>query len=109
MRDKKAHKIVTGAVTKAVAYARVSTKEQDKEGFSIPAQQKLLKTYAATSQIAIVKEFVDVKTAKMAGRTNFLEMVAYLKKHPDVRAVVVEKTDRLYRNLRDWSRWMIST
>jgi hypothetical protein len=30
-----------------VVYARVSSKEQEKEGFSIPVQLKLLKEYAA--------------------------------------------------------------
>jgi site-specific DNA recombinase len=29
-------------------------------------------------------------------------MVAYLKAHPSIRAMLVEKTDRLYRNLKDW-------
>jgi DNA invertase Pin-like site-specific DNA recombinase len=29
-------------------------------------------------------------------------MVAYLKAHPAIRALLVEKTDRLYRNLKDW-------
>jgi DNA invertase Pin-like site-specific DNA recombinase len=29
-------------------------------------------------------------------------MVAYLKAHPSVRVMLVEKTDRLYRNLKDW-------
>jgi DNA invertase Pin-like site-specific DNA recombinase len=90
------------AVEKAVAYARVSTKEQDKEGFSIPAQQKLLQNYAVTHDIRIVSEFFDVETAKQAGRTNFAEMVRYLRQHTDVRILLVEKTDRLYRNLRDW-------
>ena len=33
-------------VIQAVAYARVSSKEQEKEGFSIAAQQKLLRQYA---------------------------------------------------------------
>ena len=89
-------------VAKAVAYARVSTKEQDKEGFSIPAQQKLLQNYALTQNMRIAAEFVDVETAKQAGRTNFAEMVRYLKAHPDVNVLLVEKTDRLYRNLRDW-------
>ena len=92
----------TPSTAKAVAYARVSTKEQDKEGFSIPAQQKLLQNYALTQGLRIVTEFVDVETAKQAGRTNFAEMVRYLKAHADVRVLLVEKTDRLYRNLRDW-------
>jgi hypothetical protein len=29
-------------------------------------------------------------------------MVAYLKTHRSVRVMLVEKTDRLYRNLKDW-------
>src|SRR2546430_11220015 len=29
-------------------------------------------------------------------------MVAYRKGHPAVRVMLVEKTDRLYRNLKDW-------
>ncbi len=87
---------------KAVTYARVSSKEQEKEGFSIPAQLKLLNDYAAGNALSVVREFVDVETAKQSGRTNFSELIAYLRKHPNVRVVLVEKTDRLYRNLKDW-------
>src|ERR1700678_1905606 len=86
----------------AVIYARVSSKEQEKEGFSIPAQLKLLKEYAAANGFAIAQEYVDVETAKQTGRAAFGEMVAYLKAHPSVRVMLVEKTDRLYRNLKDW-------
>jgi predicted site-specific integrase-resolvase len=86
----------------AVIYARVSSKEQEKEGFSIPAQLKLLKEYAAAQGFAVAQEYVDVETAKQTGRAAFGEMVAYLKAHPSVRAMLVEKTDRLYRNLKDW-------
>ena len=86
----------------AVIYARVSSKEQEKEGFSIQAQLKLLKEYAATQGITAAEEYVDVETAKQTGRAAFGEMVAYLKSHPAVRVLLVEKTDRLYRNLKDW-------
>ena len=86
----------------AVIYARVSSKEQEKEGFSIPAQLKLLKEYAAANGFAVAQEYVDVETAKQTGRAAFGEMVAYLKAHPSVRVMLVEKTDRLYRNLKDW-------
>src|ERR1700719_1775397 len=86
----------------AVTYARVSSKEQEKEGFSIPAQLKLLKEYAAAQGFAVAQEYVDVETAKQTGRAAFGEMVAYLKAHPSVRVMLVEKTDRLYRNLKDW-------
>ena len=80
----------------AVIYARVSSKEQEKEGFSIPAQLKLLKEYAAMQGFAVAQEFVDVETAKQTGRAAFGEMIAYLKAHPTVRVLLVEKTDRLY-------------
>jgi site-specific DNA recombinase len=49
-----------------VTYARVSSKEQEKEGFSIPAQLKLLKEYAAANCFAVTQEYVDVETAKQA-------------------------------------------
>jgi site-specific DNA recombinase len=88
--------------SKALTYGRVSSKEQEKEGFSIPAQRKLLQGYADTHGLQIVKEFVDIETAKQTGRANFEEMVRYLKTHPGIRVVLVEKTDRLYRNLKDW-------
>jgi site-specific DNA recombinase len=86
----------------AVIYARVSSKEQEKEGFSIPAQLKLLRDYAAAKGFAVVQEYVDVETAKQTGRAAFGEMIAYLKALPAVRVLLVEKTDRLYRNLKDW-------
>src|SRR5437763_16047297 len=86
----------------AVIYARVSSKEQDKEGFSIPAQLKLLKEYAAANGLEVALEYVHVETAKQTGRAAFGEMVAYLKAHPSIRVMLVEKTDRLYRNLKDW-------
>ena len=86
----------------AVIYARVSSKEQEKEGFSIPAQLKLLREYAAAQGLVVAGEYVDVETAKQTGRIAFGEMVTYLKAHPSVRVMLVEKTDRLYRNLKDW-------
>src|SRR5258708_2292699 len=93
---------IRAEAAKERAYARVSSKEQEKEGFSIPAQQKLLQSYAAINRFIIVQDYVDIETAKATGRTNFEQMVRYLKTHPNVRTVLVEKTDRLYRNLRDW-------
>ena len=92
----------SGEVSRAVLYARVSSKEQEKEGFSIPAQLKLLKDYAAREGLSVVQEYVDVETAKQTGRASFGEMAAFLKASPRVRIILVEKTDRLYRNLKDW-------
>ncbi len=83
-------------------YARVSSKDQEKEGFSIPAQLKLLREYAATQGLTVAEEYVDVETAKRTGRVSFGKMVDDLRTSPGTRIVLVEKTDRLYRNLKDW-------
>jgi site-specific DNA recombinase len=93
---------ISDGARKTVVYARVSSKEQEKEGFSIPAQLKLLKEYAVVQGLSIAQEYVDIETAKQTGRAAFGEMVAYLKAHPSIRVLLVEKTDRLYRNLKDW-------
>jgi site-specific DNA recombinase len=87
---------------KAVVYARVSSKEQEREGFSIPAQLKLLNEYAEQHGFKVVEEFTDSETAKKAGRTNFLAMIDKVKKSKDVRVILVEKTDRLTRNFQDY-------
>lgn len=87
---------------KTVLYARVSSKEQQEDGFSIPAQLKLLKEYAAKQGFQIAREFVDVETAKQEGRTSFGQMIGFLKESPSIQNVLVEKTDRLYRNFRDY-------
>ena len=89
---------------RVVLYARVSSKDQEKEGFSIPAQLRLLRDYAASQGFVIAQEFTDVETAKASGRTNFTQMLLYLKKHQAVcRTILVEKTDRLYRNIKDYA------
>jgi len=75
---------------KAVIYARVSSKEQEKEGFSIPAQLKLLRGYAADKGFSIAKEYIDIETAKKAGRAGFGEMLKYIKATPQCRIILVE-------------------
>ena len=77
-------------------------KDQEREGFSIPAQLKLLRQYAREQQLTIVREFVDVETAKQSGRGGFGEMIAALNADVSCRTILVEKTDRLYRNIKDW-------
>jgi site-specific DNA recombinase len=98
MRNSKSHITLP---SDAVKYGRVSSKEQEKEGFSIPAQFKLIDQYAQSQGLKVVREFVDVETAKRPGRTGFDEMIKFLKRS-SVRVLLVEKTDRLYRNLKDY-------
>ncbi|MEO7425728.1 MAG: recombinase family protein [Fibrobacteria bacterium] len=92
---------------KAVIYARVSSKEQEREGFSIPAQLKSLREYAERKGFSVLAEYTDVETAKRSGRGQFTEMVRFFKgerrkKDNACRTLLVEKTDRLYRNFKDY-------
>ena len=72
-----------------------------KRAISIEAQVKLLRTVASEKGLGIVREFVDVESAKTSGRKLFAEMVTYFKRNRSCRTLLVEKTDRLYRNFRD--------
>ncbi len=87
--------------TDAVLYARVSSREQA-EGYSIDAQIKLLRAFAEKEGIRVLREFIDVETAKKVGRPQFGEMLSFLKAHPSAQNLLVEKTDRLYRNFKDY-------
>lgn len=84
-----------------VIYARVSSKEQDRGGFSIPAQLELLNDYAKKNNLIVAKVFTEAETAKKAGRTAFEEMIKYIKTH-NIQALLFEKTDRCYRNFKDY-------
>jgi site-specific DNA recombinase len=102
MTRHKSGRMEWGTGHRAVAYARVSSAEQEREGFSIPAQLRLLRDYARDQGLVIVEEFVDVETAKLSGRTGFGQMLKNLKRSRSTPPIVlVEKTDRLYRNLKD--------
>lgn len=93
----------------AVIYARVSTPDQEKEGFSIPAQLKFLKSYAEKKGFSVIHEFIDIESAKSSGREKFTEMLKFIKKEERngknqncCRIILAEKTDRLYRNFNDY-------
>jgi site-specific DNA recombinase len=85
----------------ALVYARVSSREQEREGYSIPAQRKLLADYARSHGYHVEREFIDVESAKNPGRKEYGQMHALLESDPAYRIVLVEKTDRLYRNRTD--------
>ena len=89
------------ANTRTVAFARVSSKAQEEEGYSLDAQLKILKQYCREHKLDVVTEFRISETAsKNERRTVFREMLRYIEKNK-ITNLVVEKTDRLTRNFRD--------
>jgi len=85
----------------AFSYARVSSREQEHEGYSIAAQRRQNAEYAKTHGFRIEQEFIDVESAKNPGRKEFTNMLHLLAKKAAGNVVLVEKVDRLYRNRKD--------
>ena len=90
----------------AVAYIRVSTKDQAErgnaeEGFSIPAQREACLRQAESLGVIVAEEFVDRgESARSAARPELQRMLSYLTEHPTSH-VIVHKLDRLARSRED--------
>tara|TARA_B100001750_G_scaffold145115_1_gene115893 strand:+ start:2963 stop:4495 length:1533 start_codon:yes stop_codon:yes gene_type:complete len=89
---------------KAVLFARVSTKDQEEQGHSLPAQTEKLRAYASKNGMTIIKEFVFQETGgSKKQRKKFNEMIDYLKRHDDgnVPILLTTNVDRITRNFKD--------
>lgn len=91
------------ATKKAIIFARVSTKRQEKEGLSLrKIQLPNARNYAKQNNLTVVKEFIVGETGgDQKARKNFDEMIDYVKKNKDVTEIVSFRVDRLTRNFRD--------
>jgi site-specific DNA recombinase len=90
----------SGIVGSAI-YARVSSKEQEETGYSLPAQEKFLTEYAENKGFSVTKIFAISESASgKRQREVFTEMMAYVSKQ-DIKIIICEKVDRLTRNFKD--------
>ncbi|HIS35009.1 TPA: recombinase family protein [Candidatus Scatousia excrementigallinarum] len=89
---------------KAVIYARVSSEEQAKHGFSIENQKKVCVEFAQKSGFVVDKIFVDEgKSAKNLDRPEIQELMTYCgKKKNNIKALVIWRLDRISRNTTDY-------
>lgn len=87
-----------------VALARVSSREQEREGFSLDVQEAALKAYVEKHNGTIVRFFRIAETAsKSDERKAFKELIAYAKKNaPGLDGLLFYKVDRASRNLFDY-------
>lgn len=87
-----------------VALARVSSREQEREGFSLDVQEAALKAYAEKHGGTIIRLFRIAETAsKSDERTTFKELISYAKKNaPGLDGLLFYKVDRASRNLFDY-------
>ncbi len=87
----------------ALAYARVSTKEQAEKGLSIPAQIKAIREYASSHSFRILEEYRDEgESAKTSDRPEFRKLIKRCQKDKTIEAVIVHKIDRFSRNNIDF-------
>ncbi len=86
-----------------VIWCRVSSEEQ-RSGFSLDAQERMLTEFARQRGVDVVRVFrVSESASTAAKRREFLAMLAYIEKE-GINALVVEKVDRLTRNVADFAR-----
>ncbi len=86
---------------KSVLLCRVSSKEQEETGYSLPAQEKLLNSYADRQNFKVAKVFSITESASgKKQREIFDNMMAYVKKE-GIKIIICEKVDRLTRNFKD--------
>jgi DNA invertase Pin-like site-specific DNA recombinase len=85
----------------ALLYVRVSSKDQEKEGYSLDAQEKLGEEYALKHDLKIVKRWKVSESAWKDDRDAFNEMINYAMRHDEVRHIIFDITDRMTRNDKD--------
>jgi len=85
-----------------VTYVRVSTEEQA-HGQSLEVQRQVVVDYAAGHELEIAASFEEAQSAFKLGRSQFNEMVKFLRKNKRVTGVLVYHLDRVSRNLTDYA------
>lgn len=82
---------------KAIAYIRVSSEKQV-ENYSLDFQDRILKRYAETNNIKLVRVFREEGySATNTNRPAYKEMIKYLEEN-DIDVILVHKLDRLHRD-----------
>lgn len=88
-----------------VAWARVSSAQQKKEGFSLQDQEIRLTEYAHRLGGVVVKMYKVAETAtRHQERDTFRDFTAYVRKHAKMLSgVLCLRVDRACRNLTSWT------
>ena len=86
---------------KAVILARVSSKGQEEEGYSLDSQAKLLQSYCENKGLAVARTYKIAESASKASqRRIFKEAMKFIEDHK-IKHLIIEKVDRHVRNLHD--------
>ena len=87
---------------RAVAYIRVSSDKQAKNGLSLEAQDAKLRAMTVIREDELVDIVVDEESAKPGSlKREGVQRILTMVKAGEVDAVIVCKLDRLTRSIRD--------
>ena len=83
-----------------LAYARVSTDEQERAGLSIPAQIRGIEEYARRRGIVIADVYREAESAfsDESKRPEFWRMVDRAKRDPEINGILVHESSRFFRD-----------
>ena len=87
---------------RAIIYARVSTKKQEKKGHSIEAQIKACKTYAELKGWEIVGIYKEPKSGKNIEKRPELQRALSFLEEGGADVIMVWRLDRLTRSIVDF-------
>ncbi len=92
------------ALVRVAVYARVSTEDQAKEGFSLEAQRERLRAYCTAKGWQVAKEYVDEGYSGRDVRRPAYQQMILERDYWDTLLVV--KMDRIHRNARHFMQMM---
>lgn len=91
-------------ITKAVLLRRVSTIMQEKDGNSLQNQAEMLTQYCKRKGLTIIKDAELIESSTRGARKKFLEVIKFCQQQHEGVALVCLKTDRLFRNFKNYSK-----
>lgn len=84
-----------------ILFCKVSSREQEETGYSLPAQETYLKSYTDRSRLSVKKIFnISESASGRKARVEFNQMLDYVRKQ-NINVIIYEKVDRLTRNQKD--------
>ena len=93
-------KRINAQATKAVIFARVSSKEQE-DNNSLDAQVYKMKEYCTRKGFEIIKEIRLVESSNRGEREQFYEMIEFIRKQKESVALICDAVDRLQRSFKE--------
>ena len=87
--------------TNAIILARVSSKDQEEQGTSIPAQVDRLQQYAKKFDFEVLKTYELTESSSKENRVKFEKLLKLVNDHPEPIAIVTDTVDRLQRSFKE--------